>query len=163
MWPTKGRNLPTSSREMRENYRTEGMHRFVAHPFHSVFTSHLNAWRCVQLSSLQRSSYVPEDREVERKGVELNIFYDSFIHSIGMCRMRRFLAVFRSFFHSSLLYALSFHPFPPTSHSSSLTSSWHPFLGLPLSLVVSKFIYNISLENSVFFHSLYMSKPIQSI
>ena len=64
-----------------------------------------------------------------------------FIHSIGMCRMRRFLAVFRSFFHSALLHTLSFHPFPPTSIPSSLTSSCHLFLGLPLSLVVSKFIY----------------------
>jgi len=62
------------------------------------------------------------------------------IHSIGMCRKRRILAVIRSFFHS-LLYSLSFHPSPPTILPSSLTSSCHLFLGLPLSLV-SKFIYN---------------------
>jgi hypothetical protein len=45
-------------------------------------------------------------------------FIHSFIHSIGMCRMRWFLAVLRSFFHSSLLYTfpstlfhhLLFHP-----------------------------------------------------
>jgi len=49
---------------------------------------------------------------------------------IGMCRMRRFFAVRRSFFHSSVLYALSFYPFPPTSLPSSLTSSCHLFLGL---------------------------------
>jgi len=48
----------------------------------------------------------------------------------------------RSFSHFSLLYTLSFHPFPPTSLPSSLTLSCHLFLGLPLSLVVSKFIYN---------------------
>jgi hypothetical protein len=36
---------------------------------------------------------------------------------------------------------LSFHPFPSTSHPSSLTSSCHLFLGLPLSLV-SKCICN---------------------
>jgi hypothetical protein len=30
--------------------------------------------------------------------------FDWFIHSIGMCRKRRFLAVLRSFFSSSLLY-----------------------------------------------------------
>jgi hypothetical protein len=54
-------------------------------------------------------------------------FVHSFIHSIGMCRMRRFLAVLRSFFHSSLLCTLSFHPFPPTSLPSSLTSSCHLF------------------------------------
>ena len=65
-----------------------------------------------------------------------------FIHSIGMCRMRRFLAVLRSFFYSSLLYPLSFHPFPTTSLPSSLTSSCHLFLGLPFSLFASKFIYN---------------------
>ena len=63
-------------------------------------------------------------------------------HSIGMCRMQRFLAVLRSFFHSSLLYTLSFHPFPPTSLPSSFTSSCHLFLGPLLSLTVSKFIYN---------------------
>ena len=55
-------------------------------------------------------------------------FIHSLIHSIGTCRMRRFLAVLRSFFHSSLLYTLSFHPFPPTSLPSSLTSSCHLFL-----------------------------------
>ena len=56
-----------------------------------------------------------------------------------------------------LLYNFYFHPFPPTSLPSSLTSSCHLFLGLPLSLV-SKFIYN-TFGNSVFLHSLYMSKP----
>jgi hypothetical protein len=49
----------------------------------------------------------------------------SFIHSIGTCRMRRFLAVLKSIFHSSLLYTLSFHPCPPASLPSSLTSSCH--------------------------------------
>jgi hypothetical protein len=34
----------------------------------------------------------------------------------------------------SLLYTLSFHPFPPPSFPSSLTSSCHLFLGLSLSL-----------------------------
>ena len=52
----------------------------------------------------------------------------------------------RGFFHSCLLYTLSFHPFPPTSLPSSITSSWHLFLGLPLSLVVPKLIYNTFLE-----------------
>jgi len=60
-------------------------------------------------------------------------------HSIRMCRMRQFLAILRSFFHSSLLYTLSIHTFPPTSLPISLTSSCHLFHGLPLSLVVSKF------------------------
>jgi len=82
-----------------------------------------------------------------------------FIHSIGMRRKRRFLAVLRSFFHSSLLYTLSFHPFPPTNLSSSLTSSSHLFLGLPLSLVVSKFIYNPFL--GILFSSILCTCPNQ--
>jgi len=72
----------------------------------------------------------------------LSLYIYRFIHSIGMCRMRRFLAVLRSFFHSSLLYTLSFHPFPPTILPFSLTSSCHLFLGLPLSLALSTFIHN---------------------
>ena len=63
-------------------------------------------------------------------------------HSIGMCRMQQFLAVLRTFFDSSLLYTLSFHPFPLTSLPPSFTSSCHLFLGPLLSLIVSKFIYN---------------------
>ena len=79
-------------------------------------------------------------------------------HSIGMCRMRQFLAVLRSSFHFFLSYTPFFHTFPPlppgvnpiavdkyiylTSLPSSLTSSCHLFLGLPLSLLVSKFTYN---------------------
>ena len=57
-------------------------------------------------------------------------------HSIGMCRMWRFLAVLRSFYHSSLLCMFSCHPSPPTILPSSLTSSCHLFLGLPLNLDV---------------------------
>ena len=59
-----------------------------------------------------------------------------------MCRMWRFLAILRSFYHSSLLQNISFHPFPPTNLPSSLTSSCHLFFGLPMRLVASKFIYN---------------------
>jgi hypothetical protein len=77
----------------------------------------------------------------------------SFIHSIGICRMRWILAVLRSFIHSSLLYTLPFHPFPPTSLPTSLTSSCHLFHGLPPNLVVSKFIYITFLE-SLFFSVL---------
>ena len=58
-----------------------------------------------------------------------------------MCRMRQFLAVLRSFFHFSLLRTFSCHPSPPTILPSSLTSSCHLFLGLPLNLVFPKFIY----------------------
>ena len=77
-------------------------------------------------------------------------------HSIGMCRIRRFLAILRSFFHSSLLYTLSVHPFPPASLPSSLTSSCHLYLGLPLSLV-SKFIYNTFL--GILFSSILCTCP----
>jgi len=66
----------------------------------------------------------------------------SFIHSIAMCRMRRFLAVHSSFFHSSLLRTFSCCPSPPTILPSSLTTFCHLFLGLTLNLVVPKFIYN---------------------
>ena len=55
-----------------------------------------------------------------------------------MCRMRRFLAILRGFLHSSLLYTFSCHPSSPTILPSSLTSSCHLFLGLPLNLVVPK-------------------------
>jgi len=82
-----------------------------------------------------------------------------FIHSIGMCRMRWFLAVLRSFIHSYLLYTLSFHLFPPVSLPSSLTSSCHLFLGLHLSLVVSKFTYNTFL--GILFPSILCTCPNQ--
>jgi hypothetical protein len=47
-----------------------------------------------------------------------------------------------SFFHSSLLYIFSNNTFLPNILPSSLTSPFHLFLGLPLGLVDSKFIYN---------------------
>ena len=56
--------------------------------------------------------------------------------------MRRFLAVLSNFFHSFLLCTLSLHLVPPTSLPSFITSFSHPFLGLPLNLVVSRFILN---------------------
>jgi len=81
------------------------------------------------------------------------------ILSIGMCRTQRFLAVLRSFFHSSSLYSLSFYPFPPTSLPFSLTLSCHLFLGLPINLVVPKFIYNTLLV--MLFPSILCSCPNQ--
>ena len=69
-----------------------------------------------------------------------------FIHSVGIYRMRQFFAVLRSFFLSPLLYNFPFHPFPPTCLPSSFTSSCLLFLGLLLTLVVSKFIYNTLLR-----------------
>ena len=86
-------------------------------------------------------------------------FIHSFIHSIGMCRMQRFVAILKSFFHSSLLYTFSCHPSPPTILPSSLTSSCHLFLGLPLSLVVPKLIYNTHL--GILFSSILCTCPNQ--
>jgi len=76
-----------------------------------------------------------------------------------MCRMQWFVAVLRSFFHSCLLYTLSFHPFSPTSLPSSLTSSCHLFLGLPLSLIASRFIYTTFL--GILFSSILCTCPNQ--
>ena len=76
-----------------------------------------------------------------------------------MCRMRRFLAFLRSFFHSSVLYTLSPHIFPPTNLPFSLTSTCHLILSLPLSLVVSKFIYNTFLD--ILFSSILCTCPNQ--
>ena len=86
------------------------------------------------------------------------LVFHSSIHSIGTRRMRRFL-VLRSFFHPSLLFTLSFNPFPPTILPSSLTSSCHLFLGLPLNLAVPKFIYNTLLW--ILFPSILCTCPNQ--
>ena len=69
--------------------------------------------------------------------------------------MRWFLAVLRSFFHSSLSYTFSCHSSPPTILPSSLTSSSHLFLGL----VVSRFIYNTLL--GILFSSILCTCPNQ--
>ena len=90
---------------------------------------------------------------------DLALFIHSFIHSIGMCRMRRFLAILRSFFHSCLLCAFSCHPSPPTILPSSLTSSCYLCLGLPLSLVLSKFVCNTLL--GILFSSILSACPNQ--
>jgi len=82
-----------------------------------------------------------------------------FIHYFGMCRMRRLLAVLNSFFHSSLLCTFSCHPSPPTILPSTLTSSCHLFLGLPLNLVVPKFKYNTLL--GILFSSILCPCPNQ--
>jgi len=82
-----------------------------------------------------------------------------FINFIGTCRIRRFLAVLRSFVHSSLLCTFSCHPSPPTIHPSSLTLSRHLFLGLPLNLVGSKFICNTVL--GILFSSILSTCPNQ--
>jgi hypothetical protein len=84
-------------------------------------------------------------------------FIHSFIHSIGMCRMWQFLAVLWSFFHSSLLHTFSCHSSPPTILQSSLTSSYHLFLGIPFCLLVPKFMYNTLL--GIIFSSILCTCP----
>jgi hypothetical protein len=88
----------------------------------------------------------------------INIF-PFHLYSIAMYRMRQFLAVLRSFFNSSLLYTLSCRFSPPTILPSFFTSSCHIFLGLPLGLVVSKFVDNILL--AILFPSILCTCPNQ--
>ena len=59
----------------------------------------------------------------------------------------------------SLLCTFSYHPSPPTILLSSLTPSCHLFLGLPLNLVVPKFIYNTLL--GILFSSILCTCPNQ--
>jgi len=62
----------------------------------------------------------------------------SFIHSTGLCRMRRSLAFLRSFFHSSLWCTFSCHPSPPTILPSSLN----------LAIYFLVYLSNLSFQNS---------------
>ena len=82
----------------------------------------------------------------------------SFIHSFHWhvqnatipCRSLELLPFF---------FVMSGHPSPPIILSSSLTSSCHLFLGLPLNLVVPKFIYNTLL--GILFSSILCTHPNQ--
>jgi len=87
------------------------------------------------------------------------IFVFAINQSIGMYRIRWFLAVLRSLFNSSLSYTFSCQSSPPTILSSSLTSSSHLFLGLSLGLVVSRCIYNTLL--GILFSSILCTCPNQ--
>jgi hypothetical protein len=76
------------------------------HHFSKIKVGHLNELLCsVNTSEIPRQY----------------ILNTSNIHYIGMCRMRQFLAILRSFFHSSLLHTFSCHSSPPTILPSSLT------------------------------------------
>jgi len=111
---------------------------------------------------LQGDTWV-EDTEVNDGNTYFREFTSKlrvpFIHSIGMCRIRWFLAVLRSFFHSSLSCNFSCHPSPQTILPSSLTPSRHLFLSIPLNLVVPKFIYNTLL--GILFFSILCTCPNQ--
>jgi len=58
-------------------------------------------------------------------------------------------------FPATLLHQLFFHPLSPPS--------CHLFLGLPLSLVVSKFIYRVSLFHRAFFNSIMDKSPTHAL
>jgi hypothetical protein len=58
-----------------------------------------------------------------------------------------------------ILYTFSCHPLPPTTPPFSLTLSCHLFLGLPLRIFYSKFIYNTLLE--IQFSSILCACPNQ--
>ena len=98
-----------------------------------------------RLTLRRKSSPYPSDTRLAGPQNRSRRF--SFIHSIGMCRMR-LLAVLRSFFHSSLLHTLSFHPLLPPSLPSSIASSCHLFLGLPLRVRTCKEDKNRVLESA---------------
>ena len=100
--------------------------------------------------------YVPKVVLSSRNDGIVNKQY-TFFHSIATCRKRWFLFVLKILFHSSLC-TLSCHPSPRTIRLSSLTSSCHLFLGLPLNRV-SIFIYNTFWE---FFSSIICTYPNQS-
>jgi hypothetical protein len=74
----------------------------------------------------------------------------SFIHSIGMCRMRRFLAVLRSFFRSSLL---------DTDSSTNYSSILPHFILQSVSWSCIQIHTQYAFGNSVFFHSIYKPMP----
>jgi hypothetical protein len=98
----------------------------------------------VHRNTITSESHLPSQSRIEsHRSLCLHTLFFTFLHSIGTCRMRRSLAVLRSFFRSSLLCTFSCHPSPPTVLPSCLTSSCHLFLGLPLNLVVPTFIYII--------------------
>ena len=92
---------------------------------------YINSWPCVY--SVVTCSGPSGTYLLHKVG---SVCSHSFIPSIGMCRKQRFLALLRSFFHSSLLCTCCCQPCAPTILPSSLTSSCHLFLRL----VVPKFI-----------------------
>jgi len=110
--------------------------------YHDFVRSWQRCWKC----------FYSQDQALAH-----HIVLYSFIHSNDMCRMCQFLAILRSFFHSPLLRSFPCQTSPPTSLPSSLTSSCHLFLGLPLNLIVPKFIYNTLL--GILFSSILCTCP----
>jgi hypothetical protein len=103
--------------------------------------------------SEQTKQYKPRfERASNMPDVQTVYLSNSFIHSFHWHVENATILC-----HSQEL--LPFHPFPPIILPSSLTSSCYLFLGLCLSLIISKFIYNAVFRNSIFFHSLYMPEP----
>ena len=115
---------------------------------------YINSWPCVY--SVVTCSGSSGTYLLHKVG---SVCSHSFIHSIGMCRMWRFLALLRIFFHSSLLCTCCCQPSPRTILPSSLTSSCHLFLSLLLRLVVPKFVYKTLL--GIIFSSILCTCPNQ--
>src|SRR5215475_1648327 len=71
-----------------------------------------------------------------------------------MCRIRQFLAVRRSFFHSSLLYTFSCHSSQPTDNSlpfSAASSIPLCYILFPATLLNQLFLHPPSLHFAVYF------------
>jgi hypothetical protein len=92
--------------------------------------------------------------------VQFLYYANSFIHSIGKCRMQRFLAVLRSFFYSSLLCTFSCHTSPPTILPSSLTSFAIYFL-VYLSVLLFQNSYRYNTLLGILFSSILCTCPNQ--
>jgi len=123
-------------------------------PYNMIQLGWISALRAA--SGRQNGQHIGEGNQ---KVKQVNHRKISWTYSNGMCRMRRLLAVLRSFFHFSLLCTSSCHSFKPTILPSSLTSSCHLFLGLSLNLVVPKFKYNTFL--GILFPSILCTWPTQ--
>jgi hypothetical protein len=88
-------------------------------------------------------------------------FIHPFIQSIAMCRKGRFLAILRTFIHSSLLHTFSCHSSPHTilpSPSLHLATYFLVYLSA-LFFFQTHVQYPIGNSKGIFFHSLYMPKP----
>jgi hypothetical protein len=102
----------------------------------------------------------------------IKLFIRVFIHSIAICKIQQFLAILRSFFHSSLLNTISCHTSPTNILPLLPTSTCHLILSFPFGLIDSKIIYDTLFrilypsikctcqqqQNPISFNSLYMHK-----
>jgi hypothetical protein len=130
--------------------------------FDYIFWYHINHyWKCLFLTPRVQPNWQSGQKNTSLLQNLLRVpllKLTNSIHSFGMWRMWIFLTVLSSFFHSFLLYTFSCHSSPPIILPSSLTSSCHLFLVLPLNLV-SRFIHNNLL--GILFSSILCTCPKQ--